>query len=101
MLVTGFPLIPFDLLTALIFLLVSLTSHSLKMLRKGGKIVVALRAVNAVIDGNETDAVLWENHFADLDKTTKNLCGAADNKFKYAMEQKAISIIVADCFFVV
>lgn len=39
--------------------------------------------------------------FADLDKTTKNPCGAADNKFKYAMEQKAISIIVADCFFAV
>ena len=38
------------------------------------------------------------NLITDLDKTTKNLCGAADNKFKYAMEQKAISIIVADCF---
>ncbi len=37
LLVTGFPLMPFDLLTALIFLLVSLTSHSLKMLRKGAK----------------------------------------------------------------
>ena len=36
-----------------------------------------------------------------MDKTTKNLCGAADNKFKYAMEQKAISIIIADCFFAV
>ena len=33
-----------------------------------------------------------------MDKTTKNLCGAADNKFKYAMEQKAISIMVADGF---
>jgi hypothetical protein len=36
-----------------------------------------------------------------MDKTTKKLCGAADNKFKYAMEQKAISIIAADCFFAV
>jgi DNA invertase Pin-like site-specific DNA recombinase len=28
-------------------------------------------AVNAVIDSNEADAVLWENHFTDMDKTTK------------------------------
>jgi hypothetical protein len=43
----------------------------LKNVTQGGKIVIALCAVNAVIDGNETDAVLWENHFTDLDKTTK------------------------------
>jgi len=35
----------------------------LKNITQGRKIVVALCAVNAVIDGNETDAVLWENHF--------------------------------------
>ena len=37
---------------------------------QGRKIIVALCAVNDVIDGNETDVFLWENHFADLDKTT-------------------------------
>ena len=36
-LVTGLPLMPFDRFTALIFLLVSLTSHSLKMFRRGAK----------------------------------------------------------------
>ena len=35
----------------------------LKNVTQGGKIVVALCAVNAVIDGNETDVFLWENHF--------------------------------------
>ena len=49
---------PFDLLTALIFLPVSLTSRIVKNVTQGGKIVVALCAVNAVIDGNETDVVL-------------------------------------------
>ena len=43
----------------------------LKNVTQGGKIVVALCAVYSVIDCNETDAVLWENHFTDLDKTTK------------------------------
>ena len=32
---------------------------------------------------NEADAVLWENHFTDMDKTTKNLYGVADNPGTY------------------
>ena len=48
----------------------SQTAFVLKNITQGGKIVVALCAVNAVIDSNEADAVLWENHFADMDKTT-------------------------------
>ena len=42
-----------------------------KNVTQGGKIVVALCAVNAVIDSNEADVFLWENHFTDMDKTTK------------------------------
>ena len=34
------------------------------------KVILALCAVNAVIDGNEADVFLWENHFTDMDKTT-------------------------------
>ena len=30
---------------------------------EGRKVVVPSRRVNAVIDGNETDVFLWENHF--------------------------------------
>ena len=35
----------------------------LKNVTQGRKIIVALCAVYAVIDCNEADAVLWENHF--------------------------------------
>ncbi len=52
---------PFDRFTALIFLLVSLTSHSLKMFRKG-KIIIALCAVHSIVNGDKADAFLWENH---------------------------------------
>ena len=38
---------------------------------QGRKIIVARCSVYSVIDCNETNAVLWENHFADMDKTTK------------------------------
>ncbi len=50
----------------------------LKNISQGGKVILALCAVNAVIDCNKTDVFLWENHFTDMDKTTKP-CGAADN----------------------
>ena len=50
----------------------------LKNITQRRKIVVALCAVNAVIDSNETDVFLWENHFTDMDKTTKP-CKAADD----------------------
>ena len=49
----------------------SLWISLIKNVTQGGKIVVALCAVNAVIDCNETDVFLWENHFTDMDKTTK------------------------------
>ena len=49
----------------------SQTAYVLKNITQGRKIVVALCAVNAVIDSNETDVFLWENHFTDMDKTTK------------------------------
>ena len=35
----------------------------LKNVPQRGKIIVALCAVNAVIDSNKTDVFLWENHF--------------------------------------
>ncbi len=35
----------------------------LKNVKQGRKIILALCAVYAVIDCNEADAVLWENHF--------------------------------------
>ena len=73
-----------------------------RKVQKRGKIrFLLVFTVNSVINGNEADTLLRGKIFTDLDKTTKNLCEAADNKFKYAMEQKAISLIVADCFFVV
>lgn len=55
----------------------------LKNVTQGRKIILALCAVYAVIDCNEADAVLWENHFIDMDKTTKNLYGVADNPGTY------------------
>ena len=44
---------------------------SVKNISQRRKVILALCAVNAVIDCNETDAVLWENHFTNMDKTTK------------------------------
>ena len=54
-----------DFLRGLITVLV------VKNVTQGRKIILALCAVYAVIDCNEADAVLWENHFTDMDKTTK------------------------------
>ena len=31
-------------------------------------------------DGHQPDIMGWEKFFTDMDKTTKNLCGAADSK---------------------
>ena len=44
-----------------------------KNVTQRGKIILALCAVNAVIDCNETDVFLWENHFRILDKSTKGI----------------------------
>lgn len=43
----------------------------LKDIPQRGKVIVALCAVHSVIDSDEADAFLWENHFTDMDKTTK------------------------------
>ena len=44
--------------------------------------IFALCAASAVIVCNKTDIFPWENHFTDMDMTTKS-CGAADNATLY------------------
>jgi hypothetical protein len=95
--VTGFPLMPFERFTARIFLLVSLTSHSLKIFRTGRKVIFALCAVNAVIDCNETDVFLWENYFTDMDKTTKNYAEllTTNSNMPWSKKQSALLLLIA------
>ena len=46
-----------------------------------GKVIAHLIvAVHSVIDGDKANAQFWKADFTDMDKTTKNLCGAADSK---------------------
>ena len=61
----------------------------LKNISQRRKVILALCAVNAVIDGNEADVFLWENHFTDMDKTTKP-CGAVDNISGQILDKTAI-----------
>ena len=56
---------PFDFFTALIFLLVSLTSHSLNKISQRVKIVVHALAgtVHIIVDSDKADTLLREQHF--------------------------------------
>jgi len=60
-----------------------LGEHFIEYVSDCGKLTISLYAVHPVIYGDEVNTILREYHFTDMDKTTKNLYGVADNPGTY------------------
>lgn len=57
--------------------------QALSTVTKRGEIIVSTLTVHPIIDGNESHIIAGKNDFTDMDKTTKNLYGVADNPGTY------------------